>query len=165
MADDDIREGGPRKPIKKKAAPPDDDDRPKKRKPSADDDDDAEMARKRKKIAKDDDDDDNDLGSSALSAVIPVGGSIFALLSLWLSVIAGVMAFAGLVLFMNTLASILLPSLWPIALLCGIVSFFTAKHKASYGSIAGNMRAIIGILISLGVMVFHGVLIFMYLSK
>jgi hypothetical protein len=157
---DNIREGGPEKARKKKVPPPDDEDRPRK-KPPADDDEADEAPRKKKKVARDDDD-GHDLGSSPLSAIIPVGGSIFGLLSLWLSVIAGLLAFAGVVLFYGQVISVIMPSLWPISLACGGLAFVTHKHKASYGSIAGNLRAIIGILISLVVMVAYGVLIFMF---
>jgi hypothetical protein len=148
MADNDIREGDPDKARKKKAPPPDDDDddRPrKKRRP--DDDEDDEAPRKKKKAAKHDDDDD-DLGSSPLSAIIPVGGSIWALLSLYLSMV-----------------SCIVPGLWLISLLCGVLAFVTHKHKASYGSVAGNMRAILGIAFSLIAMVLHTILLFMYLSN
>jgi hypothetical protein len=161
MADQDIREGDPGKGRKKKIPPPDADDRPRKKRPAAGDDDDA--PRKKKKVARDEDEGE-DLGASPLSAIIPVGGSIFALLSLWLSVLAGLMALVGLIYFFGNIVSCLLPSLWVISLLCGVLAFVTHKHKASYGSIAGNMRAIIGILISLGVMVLHGVLVFIFLT-
>ena len=161
MADQDIREGEPEKARKKKVPPPDDDDRPRKKRPAADDDD--EVPRKKKKVAKDDDEGE-DLGASPLSAIIPVGGSIFALLSLWLSVLAALLALVGLIYFFGNILSCLLPSLWVVSLLCGVLAFVTHKHKASYGSIAGNMRAIIGILISLGVMVLHGVLVFIFLT-
>lgn len=166
MADEDIREGAPKK--KKKAAPPpddDEDDRPARKRRPADDDD--ELPRKKKAARRDEDeeDEDNDLGSSPLSAIIPVGGSIFALLSLWLSVFGGVLALAGLVLFPKGLLSLVMPGLWPISFLCGALAFLTHKHKASYGSIAGNIRAIIGILISLVVMAMHGFAVFLYVSK
>jgi hypothetical protein len=148
MANEDIREGNPDKARKKKAPPPDDeDDRP----------------RKKKKVARADEEEDNDLGSSALSAIIPVGGSVFGLLSLWLSVIALLMGIAAIGLMMDkSILAVVLPALWPVSLLCGVLAFLTHKHKASYGSIAGNLRAIIGILISLGVMALHGVLIFLF---
>jgi hypothetical protein len=160
MADQDIREGEPEKARKKKVPPPDADDRPRKKRPAADDD---EVPRKKKKVAKDDDEDD-DLGASPLSAIIPVGGSIFALLSLWLSVLALLLALVGLIYFYGNIVSCLLPSLWVVSLLSGVLAFVTHKHKASYGSIAGNMRAIIGVLISLGVMALHGVLVFIFLT-
>ena len=150
---DNIREGDPDRPRKKKAAPPpdeDEDDRPRK---------------KKKRAAEEDEDESgDDLGSSALSAVLPVGGSVFGLLALWLSVLSGLMGLAGMILFWKSPISALLPSLWPVALLCGILALFTHKHKASYGSITGNLRAIIGILISLGVMLMQGFLVFVWLS-
>jgi hypothetical protein len=145
MADQDIREGDPEKARKKKAPPPDDDDRPRKKRPAADDDD--EAPRKKKKVAKDDDEGE-DLGASPLSAIIPVGGSIWALLSLYLSMI-----------------SCVVPGLWLVSLLCGVLAFVTHKHKASYGSIAGNMRAILGIVFSLIAMVLHAIGLFVYLSN
>lgn len=161
MADEDFQEGEPKKPAKKKAAAPPADAKKKKPVAADDDDEDIDVKKKSKKPAKSE---GSDLGSSPLSAIIPVGGSIFALLSLWLSVLSGLMALAGLILFTKELISILLPSLWPIAFLCGVLSFFTHKHKASYGSVAGNMRAIIGILISLVVMGLHALLLFLYFT-
>ena len=160
MADEDIQEGEPKPAKKKAAAPPAD---AKKKKPvAAEDDDDVDVKKKPKKPAKSE---GSDLGSSPLSAIIPVGGSIFALMSLWLSVLAGLMGLAGMIFFFGQLPSVLLPALWPIAFLSGILSFFTHKHKASYGSVAGNMRAIIGILISLVVMGLHGFAAFVYFTK
>lgn len=163
MADEDIREGSPKK-AKKKAPPPDeeDDDRPRKKKRDADAEDEEEAPRKKKKRM-DEDEDESDLGASPLSAIIPVGGSVFGLLALWLSVVALVLGIAGFVFLKDLkVIAVIMPSLWPISLLCGVLAFFTHKHKASYGSIAGNIRAIIGILISLGVMVMHAVLVFMF---
>ncbi len=139
--DDDIREGKPKKPRR------DDDDEP---------------PRKKRRDA--DEDEREDLGSSALSAVVPVGGSLFALASLWLSVIAFLLTVAGMVFFWKHILSVVLPIPWVLSLLCGVISFFTAKHKASYGSITGNMRAILGILISLVVMAMHGFLVFVLIS-
>jgi hypothetical protein len=55
-----------------------------------------------------------------------------------------------------------MPILWPIGLFAGILAFFTHKSKMSYGSIAGNMRAILGILFSLAAMVMHILLIYLY---
>lgn len=142
MADDDIREGKPKKPRR--------------------DDDDDEPPRKKRRDA--DEDEREDLGSSALSAVVPVGGSLFALASLWLSVIALLLTVAGMVFFWKHILSVVLPIPWVLSLLCGVISFFTAKHKASYGSITGNMRAILGILISLVVMAMHGFLVFVLIT-
>jgi hypothetical protein len=159
MADQDIREGNPEKARKKKTPPPDEDDRPRKKRPVDEDD---EPPRKKKKVAKDDDDGGDDLGASPLSAIIPIGGSIFGLASLWLSVLAGLLGLVSLIFFMGNILSCILPGLWVISLLCGGLAFVTHKHKASYGSIAGNLRAIIGILISLAVMLLHGFLIFVY---
>ena len=166
MAEDDIREGNPDKARKKKAPRPadDDDDLPrKKRRPVQDDED--EAPRRKKSVAKDDDDEGSDLGSSALSALIPVGGSVFALLSLWLSVIALLLTIFAMTTYWQQMLSCVLPALWPISLICGGLAFLTHKHKASYGSIAGNIRAIIGILISLGVMVMHGFLVFVFVTS
>jgi hypothetical protein len=151
MADDDIREGNPEKTRKKKAPPPDDED--------------DEQPRKKKKVARADaDEEESDLGSSPLSALIPVGGSIFALLSLWLSVISLLLAIFAMTTYYEKMLSCVLPALWPISLICGGLAFFTHKHKASYGSIAGNMRAVIGILISLAVMVMHLFLVFIFVK-
>jgi hypothetical protein len=165
MADDKIREGDPEKRKKKAAAkPPADDEeeeRPRKKKrPADDEDEDAPRPKKRKRA----DDEASDLGSSPLSAILPVGGSIFALASLWLSVLSLLAGFACMVLFGKSVYSAILPSVWPIAILCGVVSFFTHKNKASYGSITGNMRAILGILIGLAAMVLHAFLIYWYLA-
>jgi hypothetical protein len=145
MADDDIREGKSKRP---KAPPRDDED--------------DERPRKKRRDA--DDEEGSDLGSSALSAVVPVGGSIFALASLWLSVIAFLLTIAGMVFFWQNILSVVLPIPWVLSLLCGVISFFTAKHKASYGSITGNMRAVLGILMSLVVMAMHGFLVFVLFS-
>jgi len=59
------------------------------------------------------------------------------------------------------IATCFMPMLWPIALLSGGLAFVTHKHKASYGSIAGNLRAVIGILLSLGAFVIHAVIVFL----
>jgi hypothetical protein len=152
MADEKFQEGEPKK--KKPAAPAASDDRPKKKRPADDDDDDVPR--------KDEEDGGSDLGNSPLSVLIPVGGSVFALAALWLGVFAVVAGIAGLILFPKNVISLLLPAFWPIALLCGALSFFTHKHKASYGSITGNMRAILGILASLVALGLHGFLAFLY---
>lgn len=161
MADDKFKEGAPKK---KKAAPPpeDDDDRPKKKRPADDDDD--EKPKKKKPRMDDDEEGASDLGNSPLSAIIPVGGSIFALLSLWLGVFAVVAGIAGLILFQKDVLSLIIPAFWPISFLCGVLSFFTHKHKASYGSITGNLRAILGILASLVAMGIHAFLAYLYMS-
>jgi hypothetical protein len=193
MADNDIREGDPDKPRKKKAPPPGDvDDRPRKKKPADDDEDDEEEAprkkkriakdddeeeapRKKKKVRKDDDDEEGDLGSSPLSAIMPVGGSVFALLSLWVGFISFLLGFVALgssfdlitiwgIGKIPPIATCLMPMLWPVALLSGGLAFLTHKHKASYGSIVGNARAVFGILFSLGAMVLHAVLVFLFVK-
>jgi hypothetical protein len=159
MADDKIREGDPDKPRKKKPQPAAaEEERPRKKRPA--DDDDEDDAPKRKKVKKDED--ESDMGSSPISALIPVGGSIFALLSLWLSAISLLAGIAAMILSSSPIVPAIAPGLWPLALLSGIASFFTHKSKASYGSITGNMRAILGILISLVVMVMHGFFVFLY---
>jgi hypothetical protein len=196
MADDDIREGDPDRPRKKKPRPADDDedDRPRKKRPSADDevdeeerpkkkkivrhdeDEEEERPKKKKKIARreEEDDEDDDLGSSALSAVLPVGGSVFALMSLWLSIISFALAVVALgsyfeiITLLPRIPAILactMPSFWPFAILSGGLSFFTGKRKLSYGSISGNMRAIFGILLALVVMVMQIVIIYLHAKK
>jgi hypothetical protein len=124
MADEDIREGDPDKPRKRKSPPPDDDgnDRPRRR-----DDDDDDFDRKRRNIGREDDDDGS---NSPLSAVVPVGVSIWALASLYLALLGCIIPGFGL-----------------IAIFCGVMAFATHKQKASYGSISGNLRAILGIVI------------------
>lgn len=145
MADDDIQEGEPRK--KKKAPPPDDDDddRPRKKRPADEDEDEEDRPKKKKKMAREDDD-GHDLGDTALSAVVPVGGSIWALLSLYSALLCFV------------------PGLPLLAILFGVIALFTHKHKASYGSITGNLRAILGIVIGLIVIVGQGIVGFMWLN-
>jgi len=131
MANEDIREGAP-EGKKQKAPPPDDtDDRP----------------RRQKRMDADEEASD-DPGESALSAVVPIGGSIWALLSLYLSLLGCV-----------------IPGLPLLSLLFGIVALLTHKSKASYGSITGNMRAVLGILISLVLIVVHGIGLFLFLSN
>ena len=110
---DKIREGDPDLPRKKRTRPRDDDE-------------DDRFERKRRNIARDDDDG----GNSPLSAVVPLGVSIWALLSFYLS-----------------LLSCLIPGLGLLAILFGAIAFFTHKHQASYGSVTGNMRAVLGIMI------------------
>lgn len=131
MADEDFREGEPERPRKNKPPRRDekDDDRPRRRRR----DDDVE--------------DRDDLGNSALSAVVPIGGSIWALLSLYLS-----------------LLSCVIPGLPLLSLIFGIVALVTHKQKASYGSITGNIRAVLGILISLVVIVGQGIFLFLWLA-
>src|SRR5438094_10048355 len=119
MADDTIREGEPEKPRKQKAPPDEeeDDDRP----------------RRKKRGARREEEDD-DLGSSALSAVVPVGGSIWALLSFYVALLSCIIP---------------IPLLGLIAIVLGVFAFITHKHKASYGFVTGSMRAVLGILIGL----------------
>jgi hypothetical protein len=180
MADDKFREGDPDNPRKKKAPLPDDDDRPRKKRRA--DDEEEEPGKKKKAVAKDedeneDDDEDDvpDRGRSALSAFLPVGGSIFALLSLWIGLFSALLGGVALASALDMitiwrigkippLAGCFVPMLWPVALASGGLSFVTHKHKASYGSIAGNMRAVIGILLSLGALVLHGVLVFRFFT-
>jgi hypothetical protein len=149
MADDKIREGDPEK-RKKKAPPPDDEDedRPrKKRRPDDDEDEDDDRPRRKRKIAKDDDDDD--LGNSPLSAIVPVGGSIWALGSFYLALLSCIIPFPLLGLF---------------AIGLGILALFTHKHKASYGSLTGNMRAILGILIGFVTMIGSSILLVLFFT-
>ncbi|MBI1831792.1 MAG: hypothetical protein HYR84_10115 [Planctomycetes bacterium] len=193
MADEDIREGAPNKAKKKKPLPPkDDEERPRKKRPvdeddeeaderprkkrpvDDDDDEDDEAPRKKKKAVKEEpDEDEDDSGGSALSALIPVGGSVFALVSLWSGVFSFLPALVSLLLVLKRVdmwgvanfppvLGCILPILWPIAILSGGLAFFTHKSKSSYGSIAGNMRAIIGILLGLVAMLLHVFLIYLY---
>ena len=143
----------------------DEDDRTRKKKVRRAVEDDEDDRPRRKKKKRRDDDDDSDLGSSPLSALIPIGGSVLALMSLWLSVIGVLLTVASFRFFEKEIWSCVLPALWPLSLLSGGLSFFTHKHKVSYGSIAGNFRAIIGIVISLGVMAAHGYLVYVYLTR
>ncbi len=183
-ADDDIREGTPKK-SKKPVAPPIQEKRPAKKPRDEDDEAEEEKPRKKKaKVAEDEDDDDEDdddetesadLGSSALSALMPVGGSVFALASLWIGFLSFVLGFVALgssyevitvwgIGKIPPIATCLMPMLWPVALLSGGLALLTHKHKKSYGSIAGNMRAIIGLLLSLGAMGMHVFLIYIFLK-
>jgi hypothetical protein len=133
MADEKIRKGEPQPAKKKKAAPP----------PSEDEED--ERPRKKRRDA--DEEDGSDIGSSPLSAVVPVGGSIWALLSFYIALLSCVVP---------------LPLLGLIAVILGGVAFMTHKHKASYGSITGNMRAVLGIVIGLFTMVGSTIIVIMY---
>lgn len=137
MADDKIRKGDPSIKKKKPAPPPDDDD---------------EVEEKPKKKRRDaDEDEGSDIGSSPLSAVVPVGGSIWALLSFYIALLSCVVP---------------LPLLGLIAVILGGVAFMTHKHKASYGSITGNMRAVLGIIIGLFTMVAStGILVLYFMGK
>jgi hypothetical protein len=191
MADDKIRSGDPEKRKKKPAAkPPVDEEveeRPRKKKRPADEveeelprkkkrpvaeDDDDDVPKRKKRRRDDDDEEPSESGSSALSAILPVGGSVFGLVSMWvgvLSVIMGLVALGSLFdiftvagMKIPPIATCFMPMLWPLALLSGGLSFFTQKHKASYGSIAGNMRAIIGILLSLGALVIHAIIVYLF---
>ena len=126
MADDKIREGDPEK-RKKKAAPPDDEDRPRK---------------KRR-------DDDDDLGNSPLSAIVPVGGSIWALGSFYLALLSCLVP---------------IPLLGLIAIGLGVLAFVTHKQKASYGSMTGNIRAVLGILIGFVTMIGSSIGLFLFFT-
>lgn len=136
--DDDDR------PRKKKARPSDDDDdddRPKKRS-SRDDDDDDDRPRKRRRRDEDEDEDSDDLGNSPLGAVVPLGTSIWALASFYLALLSCILP---------------LPLLGLIAIVCGGAAFFTQKHQASYGSITGNIRAVLGVVIGLITMIGYSI--------
>jgi hypothetical protein len=193
MGKEDIREGGPEKIRKKKPAPADEEERPRKKRPAdedeeeerprkkrtADGDEEDEAPRKKKAKAAEEDEEseeeeESDLGASALSAIIPVGGSVFALAALWLSVIALALTIVALGSFFEIITILpkippllagAMPCFWPLAVLCGILAFFTGKRKKSYGAISGNMRAVLGILIALLVMLLHGFLLFVLFSK
>jgi hypothetical protein len=123
MADEKMRKGEP--PAKKKKAAP----------PPAEDEEDERPKKKRRDT---DDEGGSDIGSSPLSAVVPVGGSIWALLSFYIALLSCIVP---------------LPLLGLIAIILGGVAFMTHKHKASYGSITGNMRAVLGIVIGLITMI------------
>jgi hypothetical protein len=129
-----------------------DPDQPRKRAPLPDDDDDDRPRKRRRRDEDDDDDrriDKNDDGSNtALSAVVPVGVSIWALLSLY-----------------TALLSCIIPGLGLLGLLFGILAFVRANHQASYGSITGNIRAVAGILISLCTIAAHSIWLFVILTK
>jgi hypothetical protein len=51
--------------------------------------------------------------------------------------------------FYLALLSCFVPFLGLLAMILGVVAFMTHKHKASYGSVTGNMRAVLGIVIGL----------------
>jgi hypothetical protein len=118
MADDEIRAGDP-DPPRRKNAPPPDDDRPRRRRRDADDD---------RESPED----------AALGAIVPVGVSIWALLSLY-----------------TALFSCVIPGLGLLAIIFGILALMTHKQKATYGSVSGNIRAIIGIVLGLSTFVIH----------
>lgn len=180
MAREDIREGEPERVRKKKPAPADDDDdRPRKKRPVDDDADEEEAPRKKKKIRKDEDEDEDqdeeggDLGASPLSAIIPVGGSVFGLASMWLGIFALALSLVALGSFLEIITILpkipfmlaaIMPIFWPLAILCGGLAFFTGKRKASYGAISGNLRAIFGILLGLVVMVLHAAIIYLHMK-
>lgn len=131
MADEKIRKGEPQ-PSKKKPAPApvdDEDEKPKKKRRDADEE------------------GGSDIGSSPLSAVVPVGGSIWALLSFYIALLSCIVP---------------LPLLGLIAIILGGLAFMTHKHKASYGSITGNMRAVLGIVIGLITMVFYSIVLVLW---
>ena len=132
MADDDIREGEPDRPRKKRAAPRDD--------PDDEDDDDRPRRRRRR------DDDREAPEESALGAVVPLGVSIWALVSLY-----------------SALLSCVIPGLGLVAIIAGILAFVTHKQKATYGSVSGNIRAIIGIVLGLSTFVIHVIALIAFL--
>ena len=146
IADDKIREGDPEK-RKKKAAPPDDEDRPRKKRRDDDDEEDEDRPRKKRKIARDEDDDD--LGNSPLSAIVPVGGSIWALGSFYLALLSCLVP---------------IPLLGLIAIGLGVLAFVTHKQKASYGSMTGNIRAVLGILIGFVTMIGSSIGLFLFFT-
>lgn len=131
MADEKIRKGEPQ-PSKKKPVPApvdDEDEKPKKKRRDADEE------------------GGSDIGSSPLSAVVPVGGSIWALLSFYIALLSCIVP---------------LPLLGLIAIILGGLAFMTHKHKASYGSITGNMRAVLGIVIGLVTMIFYSIVLVLW---
>jgi hypothetical protein len=123
MADDEIREGDPELPRRKNAPPSDDED---------DDD------RPRRRRRRDNDGDREAPEESALGAVVPLGVSVWALVSLY-----------------SALLSCVIPGLGLVAIIAGILAFVTHKQKATYGSVSGNIRAIIGIVLGLSTFVIH----------
>jgi hypothetical protein len=148
--DDDDDDDRPRKKKSRPSADTDDDDRPRKKRPSRDDDDDDDdRPRKRRRRDEDEQEDDDDLGNSPLGAVVPLGTSIWALASFYLALVSCVVP---------------LPLLGLIAVVLGAVSFFRQNHKASYGSITGNIRAVLGIVIGLFTMVGSTVFLIMLMS-
>jgi hypothetical protein len=124
---DDEDDDRPRKKKSRSMDDDEDDDRPRKKRSARDDDDD-DRPRKRQRR---DDDEDDDLGNSPLGAVVPLGVSLWALASFYTSLLC------------------FIPGLGLIAIALGVVAFLTAKHKATYGSISGNMRAVLGIVFGL----------------
>jgi hypothetical protein len=52
-----------------------------------------------------------------------------------------------------------------MAMLFGVLAFVTHKHKASYGSITGNIRALLGIVIGLITMVAYTIGIVVWLAN
>jgi hypothetical protein len=137
MADRDEDEDRPRK---KRPLPSDDedDDLPRKKRRPRDDEEEERMDVRRRKRRDADEDEGGDLGNNPLGAVVPLGVSVWALLSLY-----------------SSLLSCVVPGLGLLGILFGVIAFATAKHKATYGSISGNMRAVLGIVIGLGTVVIH----------
>ena len=132
MADEEIREGSPETP----------------RTPPRRDENDDPARPDRRRDADENEEQRDDLGSSPLSALVPVGGSIWALLSLYLAILGCVV-----------------PGLPLLALLFGVIALITHESKASYGSITGNIRAVLGILLSLMLSVMQGAILFVYLTN
>jgi hypothetical protein len=131
MADEDIREGDP--------------DRP--RRPRDRDDDENEDDRPRRRRRDADEGKGEDIGNSPLGAVVPLGVSVWALVSLY-----------------SALLSCVIPGLGLVAIASGILAFVTHKQKATYGSVSGSIRAVIGIVLGLITLVFHGFLLFALLT-
>lgn len=130
MADDDedIRAGDPDR--RRKKAP--------RREPDDRDDEDEEERPRRRRRRDADEGEGEDIGNSPLGAVVPLGVSVWALVSLY-----------------SALLSCVIPGLGLVAIICGILAFVTAKHKATYGSVSGKIRAIIGIVLGLSTFVIH----------
>jgi hypothetical protein len=129
MADDEMREGEPR---------------PTRRRPADDDDRDREEDdRPRRRRRRDADEDSNPAGDAALAAVVPVGVSIWAMVSLY-----------------SALLSCVIPGLGLIGIFAGIMALVASKkQQTSYGSVTGNIRAVIGIVLGLLNTVFHAIML------
>jgi hypothetical protein len=147
MPRDDDDDDRPRKKKPRSSDEIEDGERPiKKRRPRDDDDEEEERPRKRRR-RDEDEDEGEDIGNSPLGAVVPLGVSIWALASFYVA-----------------LLSCFIPGFGLIAIILGIVAFVTAKHKATYGSISGNMRAVLGIVIGLFTAVVQTVMLVLILS-
>ena len=151
MARDDDDDDRPRKKKSRPSEDIEDDDRPRKKRSARDndDDDDDRPRKRRRRMDEDEDEDADDLGNSPLGAVVPLGTSIWALASFYLALLSCVVP---------------VPLLGLIAMILGVVSFFTHKQKASYGSVTGNIRAVLGILIGLVTMVGSTALLILWFS-